>query len=365
MLFPFDINQLKVQHVKLKTITTALGGSMTIVDPENNLQYKRIAIPFAVARQFIKTNKETKYLTAVDTAIVVYDQTIIAIERNPYGVLDRDLSDRWIPNVVKNINNIVKPMTTDDQWYFDQRYIYNFRKQSVEQAIKNGTPLTEDKMFVAVDVDTIDCHKLSFIDKITIRPRATVAVVTKNKTAITPPVWSNCSTILSRKKQEDDDEIDGDIVYSNTSNLFDTIDNQLSVNISFVLKAADILGTMFNVSNIEPFQLPLLMIEHNTVNLPALDRSIKQTHSANIEFTHSFALICSLLASEITFDQFVQVKQLLKYLTTTGVFKKNVKDKQSVFLENVDPSDVKPIAFSKLLEESSKIKNIIGLCALQ
>ena len=91
-MIQFDITKLTTKIVRLKSVTTALGGSINIIDEEKSTDTKeeliRIEVPLSVARAFIMaTNKVTKYLKPVYTALAMYDGIIVAMERHPLAGL--------------------------------------------------------------------------------------------------------------------------------------------------------------------------------------------------------------------------------------------------------------------------------------
>ena len=89
-MIPFQIEQMYVEHVYLKSVTTALGGSISIVDDERSTDakevYKKVKAPMAVVRKFVADNKKvSRYLKPVLTAVTFYGDHVVALERHPYN----------------------------------------------------------------------------------------------------------------------------------------------------------------------------------------------------------------------------------------------------------------------------------------
>ena len=115
-MIKFDVDKLTVDIVYLKSCTTALGGSVRVVDEEvtkatGKEVYEKIDVPMAVVRAFQVRHKMSNYLKPVVTAIVKYDGYPVALERHPLGTLGERISEgllgdvEWTPD---SLNNIIK-----------------------------------------------------------------------------------------------------------------------------------------------------------------------------------------------------------------------------------------------------------------
>ena len=70
-MIPYNNSLVRFEYIKLKSVSTALGGSARILDVEaSKAQEKdvtiRYEVPFAVARQFQQENKPASFLIAKD-----------------------------------------------------------------------------------------------------------------------------------------------------------------------------------------------------------------------------------------------------------------------------------------------------------
>lgn len=378
----FDASKLSVEIVQLKAVTTSLGGSISIIDPTRSTEAKevckRVEVPMAIARAFImKTKKVTKYLKPVYTAIVRYGDLVITMERHPLAGLGK-LEDegvfgmrRWEPDCQRNIENILKPLVGrgDHEWYFDGRYVYTFDQNDLDVTVRNGEYLTRDGRFRKVASMTVDTQELSNRDKLAPVERSCMAFVASNGvSAISPPIWKNLSDVGTTQlkrvsaaeddEDETDDDLVGDLPERKTSSLhnFDRIDEQLSVNLNFALKAGNEIGKTFGYEYVEPLQLPRLMIELHTVNLPNVPKEVKATYGVGLQFTHSLAWLLGLSRKANTLETYIMMRSLMKYLTKKGIFRNNVFDASNVFLNGKTVADVPVKSLDQLIDDQDFTK---------
>lgn len=384
-MLKFDLSKLTVQIVQLKTVTTALGGSITFVDETRSTPkkevYGRMSVPANVARSFfMRTKKVSRYLKPVYTAVLKYDDHVVDLERHPLaalGALEEEGLDgqlrRWTPQIERNIQAAVETRARGDrEWYFDGRYMYSF-KTDVDQAIRAGEFLSVDGRFRKVLVDTVDLslmHRsdLSGVDgnESATAERSTLAYVSgRGITAVSPPIWKNLSDVGKTKldKPEADDALEDDedddlvaedavkpIVYN-----FDEIDRTMSVNLNFALKAGELIGKTFGYEHVEPLQLPRLMIELHTVNLPNVPKQVKQTYAVGIQFTHALAWLLGMSRRANTLETHLMMRSLMKYLTRRGIFRNNTFDAEHVLKAGKSIGDVKAIPLADLLTMETEV----------
>ena len=348
----FDTTKLNVEIVQLKSVTTSLGGSITVVDETKSTEAKevtkRIIVPMAVARQFIQdTKKITKYLKPVFTAIVRYDDHIVAMERHPLAGLGELETEglfgkkRWEPACEVNLDTLVKPMieSSDKEWYFDGRYAYSFDSGTVERAVGEADNLTRDGQFRKVATTSIDLQNLAKTEKIAPSTRSCMAfVASSGELAVSPPIWKNISDIGSSKldkgsSDDDEDGLDDEDVEITVNNrfTFDTVNSAFNVNLNFVLKAGQEIGQAFGYEYVEPLQLSRLMVELRTVNLPNVPKQIKATYDSGLPFTHVLAWLIGMSRKADTLETYVIMRSLMKYLTKKGIFKANTFNADQVF----------------------------------
>ena len=367
----FDSNKVSVEIVRLKSVTTSLGGSITVLDETKSTDVKevtkRVVVPMAVARQFIQdTKKITKYLAPVLVAIVRYGDHIVSMERHPLaglGTLETEGlfgKKRWEPACEINLNTLVKPTieSSDQDWYFDGRYAYSFNSGTVERAVGEADNLTQDGQFRKVAATTIDLQNLAKTDKIAPATRSCMAFVTSTgEMAISPPIWKNISDIGSSKldknnTDEDEDGLDDDDVEVTVNNrfTFDTVNDAFNVNLNFVLKAGKEIGQTFGYEYVEPLQLSRLMVELRTVNLPNVPKQIKSTYDSGLPFTHVLAWLIGMSRKADTLETYVVMRSLMKYLTKKGIFKANTFDAKQVFKAGQTVVDIPMMKLDDLIK---------------
>lgn len=365
----YNPSLISIEIVRLKSLSLALGGSITVVDEDKSTDTreitKRYECPLAIARAFIQAHKKTtKYLIPVYTAIVRYDNKIIALERHPlgtFGALEYESLDgsikKWEPDSLLNIERYINPLVNkgDKPWYFDGRYIFSFL-EDLEKTLDEAPYLTSDARFRKLLVQSLDTQKMMYADSLQPVERTCVAYVADTgEYSISPPIWKNLDLVGGTKITEEENALIG---YN-----FDSIDEYMSVNLNFALHAGKVIGELFGFDHIEPLQLPVMMLNLHTVNLPNIPKQIKSTYDIGLSFTHTFAWLLGILRQANTLDTYVAMRSILKYLTQKGLYRKNAFNTQNIFLENQSIADVPKRNLDDLLDTSDftkqKLMNII------
>lgn len=378
-MISFDPSKVSFSIVRLKSVTTALGGSMTILNealstPDKEVM-SRVVLPMAIARDFIvRHNKLTRYLKPVYVGVAWYDNMVVALERHPlstFGELETESVDgtmrTWEPEMVdhfKWIANAMKVSTID--WYFDGRYIYTFNQQCLEETLAQSDYLTENGNFRKVPAQTFDLHELHTKKSLNIEERSCLGFVGQTGAyTISPPIWKNLddvgSTQLTRANSSGMVDDDSGLAIAK----FDTIDEVLSVNLNFSLKAASEVGKIFGYEAVEPLQLSRLMIELCTVNLPNVKNEIKASYCTGMKFTHAIAWLLGLQTRADTLDTMIMVRSLLKYLTKRGIFRSNIFDQHQIFHDDQSINDVMLADTAAAGIEETLGKTLRGVLAAQ
>ena len=365
----FDPKLLSVEIVQLKAVSTALGGGIMIVDqdvPEHE-ELKRIPVPFAVARDFIERHaKMTKYLRPVYTAVVRYADVVVAMERHPaggLGILVDDKGNQWTPISKLIVDQVINNLDgdTENDWFVDGRYIYKFSDKSIEKVLQAADPLTENKTFRKVTVETIDMadfHK----PKVNFEKRACIAFVHGQDWSISPPIWKSVDNIGSSRlnaeasflvSDERSDDREKDTNAGNVLARFDSIDQKLCVNLEFALRAGKDIGRVFGYETIQPLQLPRLMTELRTVNLPSLPKFIKSTYDIGMSFTHTLAWLLGMQKRANTLEAMIAIRGIIKHLTKRGIYRRNSLDVNKIFVD-VNQPDVARVDLSEFLAKEEK-----------
>jgi hypothetical protein len=354
-MIPFDREQFTVQYVKLKSVSTALSGSMKIVNEEASqssgyLVTDRIRIPFALARAFKKSNAVSNFMAARDAAVVWYGNQVVMLELRPsFSTTTTDGEDRWVSKCERNITNCVLPMMDDGRdWYTDGVYIYSLPE--MQQALDSATNLTMDGKFKGINVSCIKFMHLMDINLIdTTHTRSIVAVISENNhVVLTPPIWKNIYD--NRSSSMTSIEVDNEL--SAEKGRFDSIAELYDVNLEFALNAGRTVGAIFGNEHIQPIRLPELMISLGTVNLPKVPKSIRETFGVGLPFLHAFAWIAGLMAKCDSMENYMAMRGLMKHLMQKGMYKSAILKKvQDVHSLNVT---------IKMLTKDEAVENVLS-----
>lgn len=366
-MIPFKIEKLKIEHMMIKQVSSALGGMITVLDAKKSKKagrevYSKIKIPHQLARHFKKTYNVSKYLKPVLSAVTFYRDHVVAIERHPLGNLGKQKTQGlfgevdWISDSEHNLDTVIMPLDLNNEFYIDGTFLYTV----LPADIKAAESLSKDGRFKAVKVKAFKLMNLPHKEKLFAEERTSLAFTPiGQKTFLTPPIWKTLSSVgaqqmnRKRKVDDDEDEVGYDVTPNNPRFKFDEVDEHLSVNLGFALKAGRELSDVFGYDVIEPLGLDDLMIQMRTVNLPNIANEVKQTYDTGFPFTHAVAWLIGLVNRTKTLDSFITLRTLLKHLTTKGVYRKGAFDSEAIFK---DPNVVDvPL---KSIEEASEIGKI-------
>ena len=324
MLFRFEPHDISFQKVKIKNISKAFGGTLTIVDEERSeLEgkevYKRYAIPHSLERVFRDKYKIKQFFVPVEGCIMMYRGNVIAIEKAVFNERTYEDSNgeikEWQPTM-EAVFRKIRMMIYSGDWYFDGSYIYSFGKDHV-QAIAEGEPLTIDGKFRSVNVNAIRITYAGFANEIYEETRQCIAYMAADgQCSVSPPIWKHMSGLgnSNLKKRNNDSELIG------LTTQFDKVDAIMAVNLNFALTAGVTLTKHFGYKSISPLQLPKLMVQLKTVNLPRIAQEIKQTFDIGMTFTQTIAWLLGLQMNVTDYDQMLALRKLFKYLSIKGIF---------------------------------------------
>lgn len=341
-MIPFDITKLTTEHVWLKSVTTGSGGRVSIVDEDASTQdkevYKHIPSDWAIVRRFTKINEASNFLNPILAAVAFYDGKMIALESNPLGsgATDEEEFDgvitKWKSQIEKNVQSLAKE-TAVGEWFVDGFAVYKFTGEYEE-------PLSHDGRFSSVPVES---YKLISMDNRTFELReykVCLKYTTKGQnlvSAMSPPIWKSLANVgHSELKKNGEDATGVEYKSAELRYQFDRVDNFLAVNVDFALKAARDLSEVFGYESIEPLNLDYLMTELGTVNLPTVDKSVRQTFDIGVQFTHAMAWLIGLIHRTDTLDGYMSVRGVMKYLTGIGIYRKKAFEAESIYKKGKD-----------------------------
>lgn len=353
-MIKFDHTKVSFEIVELKTITTALGGSLTYEDKSTTPPtIKRMSVPFAVARAFIKKHKgATKYLNPVLTCVMKYEDLVIELERHPLGSMGKIEEQgvfgtvQWKPVCMTTYENVVIPTIVPKNpedtvdWFFDGRYAYTFDYDNLDAVIAEASPLSDDKKFRSIDVACIDMRELCAGAGVIQSRRTCVAFVSNDKYVISPPVWTDANHILDSK-----------ITCDGATKRFDLINTDFAVNLSFALKSGIDISKHFGYKSIEILRLAKLMIDLHTVNLPNVPKHVKNTYDIGLSFKTVFAWLLGVQGRADTLPTYLIIRALLKHLTKRGVFERSQINHAAILQDGIKMSDIPQLDVKMLIKQ--------------
>jgi len=344
MYIKFDPTKVTFQRVKFRGATTALGGSVRVLDEKEFTKsgkevFHRIATPMAIVRAFLIKNHQPKFIQPTEGAIIYYGTRVIGLELAPKYLENKRQTEGlfglkdWTISAEVNFQQLIQPGMREGRWFFDGIYAYTFTNPDMEDAVRAAPNLSTDRKFREMRCRALNLTKLSSsgitmglarsdaTDPLVIEERSCLAYVGGSGVfVVTPPIWKQLGSVGGQAKQKgkDIDETEGGIF--DTSAAFDGLNDKVFVNLAFALSAAKELAEVFGYDAIAPLQLPKLMIQMKTVNLPRVVKEIKTTHDIGMQFTHGLAWLLGLLNRASNEEQVNAVRRMLKYLTTKGIY---------------------------------------------
>lgn len=316
-MIKFTHNNIRVDIVKLKSVTAALGGAIRVVDEKASKKkgrevYARIPVSQTLVRAFAKAYRATKFIRPIETALVYYHNNVVAIERGPIGahiLKENDPTWKWTPDCYKNIAQLMQK-TSDGVWYTDGRQVYQV-PTTKDAIVKVGKNLNADKSFYSVSVTATNLASLNTPTH-TLKEdmSASIAFITKDgQVAVSAPVFKMDSNL-------------GMFSIKDNRLPLEDINTDHAVSLNFVLYAGKTLSETFGHEILDVLQLPKLMVQLKTVNLPRLGKEMKETVDSQLPFTHALAWLIGLGEKAKTIDQYMIVRAALKYLITKGSFER-------------------------------------------
>lgn len=361
-MIPFDISKVTVDHVWIKGVTTGSGGRITVVDEDKSTEmeevYKTIPSSWSIVRRFAKINEASRFFNPVLGAAAFYDGRMIALEMNPLGSKaddEMEWSDgvitKWKSQIEKNVDLLSKE-TAIGEWFVDGFSVYKFADGQEEL-------LSSDGRFQSVPVEaykliTMDSRVFALTEsRVALKYSTKGNIMNPSVSAISPPIWKSLTTVGSSEMKKSTD--DTGVNHKTVSNYqFDRVDNLLAVNVDFALKAARDLSEVFGYESIEPLNLDYLMTSLGTVNLPTVDKSVRQTMDIGIKFTHAMSWLIGLIHRTDSLDAYIAVRNTMKYLTGIGIYRKKAFQPTSVYKNGSSIKDVPLMSIDEAVDSYEK-----------
>ena len=363
MLYPFNPELVTFQNIKLKSISTMMGGQLSYLDPSRSTSTKevfgRMKVPSNVALLYKKINKITQYLVPQDVCLMKYDGQIVAVEKHGSYIDDHKKNTNlageeieWKSYMEINFGKIMKDLYNSvKQWYFDGSFIYTFDCDVTELG-NAGVAVTSDGKFRSVSCAAYRVAMMYASQCPNQSSRQCLVYKTNSGiVTVTPPIWSALGNVRKSKMDTNNNDLETDGLMSQ----FDRIEELMAVNLNFALAAGTTLSKQFGYKSIEPLQLPKLMIQLKTVNLPNLSAGVKSTFDIGMTFTQAMGWLMGCLYRVETFEEMLAIRKLLKYLPSRGVFNRDSVRKMKRTEEEV------PLLTPEQALENAKLQGIVSL----
>lgn len=357
MLITFDPSKLRFEKVKIMSATTALGGSVRILNEtatkkSGKEMFTRLDAPMSVVRTFLIQNHHPKFIQPAEGAITFYDDKILTIELAPSYLKNERVTEgvfgerEWLPQAELNWRSVIRPDMEDGKWYFDGMYAYTFNSEPMSRVVADSIPLSANNSFREVQAFALNLTRLAagsatlsrkgkkktIEEQFALEERSCIAYVVGSEYVISPPIWKTLGSDKwsSTRNKSINDREDG---VFDTSAAFDSVDDKFFVTLSFAMYAASEIARAYGYDSVSPLQLPKLMVQLKTVNLPRVDKEVKNTFDVGLTFSQGMAWLLGLLYRAQTDDQVFAVRRAMKYLSTKGIYLK-AKLKQTNLTQN-------------------------------
>lgn len=365
-MIKFDPTLLHTDIMLVKSCSTSNGGYIQVVDEAATARMKKeiyvnIPVPRWVVFTFIRSNGQTsKFMTARPIKVCFYGDLVIDLEdmqvtktivNDDSITVSKSLKTfSSIENAIKRIQELT--MKDHEQWYIDGVYIYKFDSNS---ELKSLSADNKFRCITAIAVDLTRMHlEVTRNGEDPMKPifRACVGFYASNgMVAISPPEWSSFYNFTSAANKNIGDS---DRSYDFP---FDVLDEMYGVNINFALRAAKVISTLYDFDAIEPLNLPELMLELNTVNIPNIGADIKSTFDIGLKMSHTMAWLLGLMSKIDNIDEYIEMASVLKTLTGNGIFRKSLVTESAILKQGKDFSDI----VVKTIEEAKNTELTIDL----
>lgn len=380
MYIQFDPTRVTFQRVKLRRAVEALGGSVTVLDEAHfkrtgQEEFHRIAAPMAVVRTFLIRNNRPKFVHPMEAALVYYGERVIGIELAPaHQKNERKLvggvtgeTREWTITAETNFKRLLEPSMFRGEWFFDGIYAYRFPTTNLVREVLHGNPLTSDGQFREVPCRALNMTYLSSAKVISDQLRRKKAaynedgrieqegraclayVVNDEQFVVSPPIWKSLTSVGSSTVASDIDDDDDDAGGDASSN-FGSLDRLFFVNLMFGLTAAKEISDAFGYASIAPLQLPELMLQLKTVNLPKVVQQVRATHDIGMPVTVCIAWLMGLLHRAETDDQVNVVRRMMKYLLKRGKYERSKLSEKTLLRSDELARPIELIPASKALD---------------
>lgn len=344
----FDPNAIRIEIVRAKTISQAVGGSIQIERNDNGtVSLHRYDLSLSLAKSLIKQlYGMSKFIKPVVIGLMWYDGVIVAAEAHPLGGLGEETvvgvdgtEKSWTPSIATKINSLIARTFNTNDWYFDGRYIYRPSSMlgTLRETLEAATAMSSCGRFRAIDVDALDMYHLHWAGASGLTTRQSVGYISDGgMCALTPPAWTSISEMRELEVASDNEDYEYTSVYSDVGDKWlDQMDQTRSINLEFVLAAAKTTANLFGYKAIECLELPRLMVDLRTVNLLSLPLHVKKTFQTGFSPSNMLAWACGISLRCTEVEQAASMRKLLSQFRKAALVLSDEMAPHQVYVSSV------------------------------
>ena len=311
MLIKFDKDKLEYRKVKLKSINASNG--YVVLDDGKRLE----CTSSLVSTIYKNIYGMTSFTIPAEFCLMMYEGLVVSLEKaainERYVITSNGDMVEWQPLMISRVDNVLAKCRVEYEYYFDGSYIYTFG-DSIPYKLRFGRKMTDDGKFVSVDVSASNLSNvLSDINPFG-RRNCLGYIASNGSYAVTSPLWATLVNIGENNMKKATMEIKGGMTQ------FDKVDRNMIVSLQFAIYSGKMLSKVFGYHSLDFLQLPKLMIQLNTVNLPNVPVDIRNTFDIGIPFTQCMAHLLGLLRKCETLEEVCMMNKVIKYLSTKGIY---------------------------------------------
>jgi hypothetical protein len=312
MLIKFERSKIEFRKVKIKSIN-ASNGYVVLEDG------KRLECTSSLVSTIYKNiYGMTSFTIPAEFCLMMYEGLVVSLEKaafnDRYVITSNGEMVEWQPLMISKLEKIMMKIHPDYDYYFDGSYVYTFAYYDILSKLRYGRKMTNDGKFVSIDVSAVNISNI-MSDGVHFSRRNCLGYIASNGSyAVTSPLWATLVNIGESNMKKATMEIKGGMTQ------FDKVDRNMIVSLQFAIYSGKIISKTFGYQSLDFLQLPKLMIQLNTVNLPNVPMDIRNTFDIGIPFTQCMAHLLGLLRKCETLEDVCMMNKVIKYLSTKGIY---------------------------------------------
>ena len=323
-MIKFNADNLTIDTLHVVRVVGGQHASIHHMDDTGTII--KTKIPFGVASSFQKEMKTSTFLNPVACSYVNYDgQGLALINQTPLTQVETSVN-KFVENI-KAIPNV--------EIFFDGNSAYCVPKSLVDN------PHTHNAVeaYASIQCDFSNVEVQSFNLRGFNKGDITVA-------------QSNC--LLYRHAESGAVVIMPPVIKHNLD--MDHLDNNKFVTLAFMLGCLNKLSQVWGDGVVEFVNLPALMVQLNTVNLPNLPRALKSTTSCGMSMREATIWLAGFCHRAENLEELVVVrKQLRLLLSGKGLVDKQVFAHDTIYVDGCDANSLQLADLSELRRTGSKV----------